>query len=66
MKCFLDKYFFCFFMKNQSPFKGENEDEIFEAILKEEVLYPVSMAKEAVMLLQQVFLYCFQLFSVVD
>ncbi|KAJ3217237.1 Serine/threonine kinase [Dinochytrium kinnereticum] len=37
----------------QSPFKGDDEDQIFEAILEDEVLYPVNMAKDAVSLLQK-------------
>ncbi|KAJ3284780.1 Serine/threonine kinase [Borealophlyctis nickersoniae] len=37
----------------QSPFRGEDEDEIFEAILEDEILYPVNMAKDAVSLLQK-------------
>ncbi|KAI9105929.1 kinase-like domain-containing protein [Phlyctochytrium arcticum] len=37
----------------QSPFRGDNEEEIFEAILEDEILYPVNMAKDAVSLLQQ-------------
>ncbi|KAI8804110.1 kinase-like domain-containing protein [Cladochytrium replicatum] len=37
----------------QSPFRGDDEDEIFEAILKDEILYPVNMAKDAVTLLQK-------------
>ncbi len=37
----------------QSPFRGEDEDEIFEAILNDDILYPVNMAKDAVSLLQK-------------
>ncbi|KAJ3056881.1 Serine/threonine kinase [Rhizophlyctis rosea] len=37
----------------QSPFRGDDEDEIFEAILEDEILYPVNMAKDAVSLLQK-------------
>ncbi|KAJ3161125.1 Serine/threonine kinase [Geranomyces michiganensis] len=37
----------------QSPFRGEDEEEIFEAILEDEILYPVNMAKDAVSLLQK-------------
>jgi serine/threonine protein kinase len=36
----------------QSPFRGDDEDEIFESILHDEILYPVSMTKESVLLLQ--------------
>jgi hypothetical protein len=38
----------------QSPFRGEDEDEIFESILNDDILYPVNMAKDAVDLLQKV------------
>ncbi|KAI9005263.1 kinase-like domain-containing protein [Gaertneriomyces semiglobifer] len=37
----------------QSPFRGDDEEEIFEAILEDEILYPVNMQKEAVSLLQK-------------
>ncbi|KAJ3380926.1 Serine/threonine kinase [Lobulomyces angularis] len=37
----------------QSPFKGEDEDEIFAAILNDEILYPVNMTKDTVTLLQK-------------
>lgn len=38
----------------QSPFRGDDEDEIFDSILRDEILYPVSMTKESVLLLQSV------------
>ncbi|ESW99780.1 hypothetical protein KL918_001283 [Ogataea parapolymorpha] len=37
----------------KSPFKGEDEDEVFNAILTDEPLYPINMAKEAVDILQR-------------
>ena len=37
----------------QSPFKGEDEDEIFEAILEDEILYPANMNRDAVSILQK-------------
>lgn len=37
----------------QSPFRGEDEDEIYEAILSDEPLYPISMPKESVSILQK-------------
>ncbi|GMF53920.1 unnamed protein product [[Candida] boidinii] len=37
----------------KSPFRGEDEDEIFNAILTDEPLYPIHMAKEAVDILQR-------------
>lgn len=38
----------------QSPFKGDDEDEIFDAILEDEPLYPITMPRDAVSLLQRV------------
>jgi len=37
-----------------SPFRGDNEDEIFDSILYEEVPYPVTLTFESVDLLQKV------------
>ncbi|ORZ35659.1 hypothetical protein BCR44DRAFT_1461002 [Catenaria anguillulae PL171] len=36
----------------QSPFRGDDEEEIFEAILHDEVLYPITMSRDAVHLCQ--------------
>ena len=38
----------------QSPFRGDDEEEIFEAILEEEVNYPANMTKESVDILKKV------------
>jgi serine/threonine protein kinase len=38
----------------QSPFRGDDEDEIFDAILEDPPLYPITMPPNAVMLLQGV------------
>ena len=38
----------------QSPFRGDDEDEIFDAILEDEPLYPITMPKDAVSILQKV------------
>lgn len=38
----------------QSPFRGDDEDEIFDAILEDPPLYPITMHPNAVMLLQGV------------
>lgn len=38
----------------QSPFHGEDEEEIFDAILEDEVLYPINMSRDSVSILQRV------------
>lgn len=37
----------------QSPFRGEDEDEIYDAILADEPLYPISMPRDSVSILQK-------------
>lgn len=37
----------------QSPFRGDDEDEIFDAILEDEILYPIHMPRASVSILQQ-------------
>lgn len=37
----------------QSPFRGDDEDEIFDAIIEDEPLYPITMPRDAVSLLQK-------------
>ncbi|KAL5614901.1 hypothetical protein BROUX41_004980 [Berkeleyomyces rouxiae] len=37
----------------QSPFRGEDEDEIYDAILSDEPLYPVQMPRDSVSILQK-------------
>ncbi|KAH8920753.1 hypothetical protein BT69DRAFT_1308956 [Atractiella rhizophila] len=37
----------------QSPFRGDDEDEIFDAILEDEPLYPIQMPKDSVSILQK-------------
>ena len=46
----------------QSPFRGDDEDEIFDAILEDEPLYPITMPRDAVSILQKVRVrsLCFQ------
>jgi hypothetical protein len=39
----------------QSPFRGDDEDEIFDAILEDEPLYPITMPRDAVSILQKVY-----------
>jgi serine/threonine protein kinase len=37
----------------QSPFRGEDEEEIYDAILADEPLYPISMPRDSVSILQK-------------
>ncbi|KZT11990.1 protein kinase C [Laetiporus sulphureus 93-53] len=37
----------------QSPFRGDDEDEIFDATLEDEPLYPITMPRDAVSILQK-------------
>ncbi len=37
----------------QSPFRGDDEEEIFDAILEDEPLYPITMPRDAVSILQK-------------
>lgn len=37
----------------QSPFRGEDEDEIYDAILADEALYPIHMPRDSVSILQK-------------
>ncbi|VDO23816.1 unnamed protein product [Brugia timori] len=39
-------------MAGQPPFEADNEDELFEAILHDDVLYPIWLSKEAVNILK--------------
>jgi novel protein kinase C epsilon type len=41
-------------MAGQPPFEADNEDDLFESILHDEVLYPVWLSKEAVFVLKAV------------
>ncbi|KAF8456922.1 hypothetical protein BGX38DRAFT_887310 [Terfezia claveryi] len=38
----------------QSPFRGEDEDEIYDSILADEPLYPIHMPRDSVSILQKV------------
>lgn len=38
----------------QPPFEADNEDDLFEAILHDDVLYPVWLSREAVSILKAV------------
>lgn len=44
-------------MAGQPPFEAENEDDLFESILHDDVVYPVWLSKDAVAILKGV---CFQ------
>lgn len=37
----------------KSPFRGDDEDEVFDAILSDEPLYPIHMPRDSVSILQQ-------------
>src|ERR1700754_3388544 len=37
----------------QSPFRGEDEEEIYDAILADEPLYPIHMPRDSVSILQK-------------
>ncbi len=37
----------------RSPFKGDNEDEIFEAILEEEVVFPASLTSDSISIISK-------------
>lgn len=41
-------------MAGQPPFEADNEDELFECILHDDVLYPVWLSREAVSVLKGV------------
>jgi hypothetical protein len=41
-------------MAGQPPFEADNEDELFYCILHEEVLFPVWLSREAVLVLKGV------------
>ena len=48
-------------MAGQPPFEADNEDDLFESILHDDVLYPVWLSKEAVSVLKgvRIFQLCF-------
>jgi len=37
----------------QSPFRGDDEEEIFEAILEDDIIYPINMSRDSVSILQK-------------
>lgn len=46
-------------MAGQPPFEADNEDDLFESILHDDVLYPVWLSKEAVSILKAVSCKCY-------
>jgi hypothetical protein len=46
-------------MAGQPPFEADNEEDLFESILHDDVLYPVWLSKEAVQILRGVHFYFF-------
>lgn len=43
-------------MAGQPPFEADNEDDLFESILHDDVLYPVWLSREAVSILKGMYL----------
>lgn len=44
-------------MAGQPPFEADNEDDLFESILHDDVLYPVWLSREAVSILKGMLVY---------
>lgn len=44
-------------MAGQPPFEADNEDDLFESILHDDVLYPVWLSREAVSILKGTFAF---------
>jgi len=53
-------------MAGQPPFEADTEDDLFESILNDDVLYPVWLSKEAVSVLKGVRSCTFTLQAVVQ
>ena len=45
-------------LSGQPPFEADHEDDLFQAILHDEVLFPIWLSAEAVNILNQVFIIC--------
>ena len=41
-------------MAGQPPFEADNEEDLFDAIVKDEVLYPIWLSREATSILRGV------------
>jgi serine/threonine protein kinase len=53
-------------MAGQPPFEADDEDSLFESILRDEVLYPVWLSKEAVHILKSVKKFSKNFFQLID
>ena len=57
-------------MAGQPPFEADNEDDLFESILHDEVLYPVWLTKDAISILKGVISYSYlskiKLFAIIN
>lgn len=51
-------------MAGQPPFEADNEDELFDSILHDDVLYPVWLSREAVSILKGMLLYVYANLSI--
>ncbi|KAF7729151.1 Serine/threonine kinase [Apophysomyces ossiformis] len=38
---------------SQSPFRGDDDDDVFDAILEDEILYPINMSRDSVSICQR-------------
>jgi len=53
-------------MAGQPPFEADSEDDLFESILHDDVLYPVWLTKEAVSVLKGVRMHALLFLSYAD
>lgn len=53
-------------MAGQPPFEADNEDDLFESILHDDVLYPVWLSKEAVSILKAVRVHSLGIFRIIN
>lgn len=58
----------CFSFYSQSPFPGDDEEEVFDSIVNDEVRYPRFLSTEAISIMRRVCLEksCFGLTIVLD
>jgi novel protein kinase C epsilon type len=57
LQAFLILFYLKKMMAGQPPFEADNEDDLFEAILRDDVLYPVWLSREAVSILKGIHFY---------